>query len=241
MPISRCAPPRSTCACSSSRPASTSWCARPSESMTLSTAGRLNSRSCASDPRCVRHSSPDCMRLAAGVHAARDVAQAPEREQLVEGIVRVGFRRVLRLTTCRDRAPAGCGRRLRSGWPPRPARRGGRLRQQARQQRALRSPRPRRATAAPAAHGSQRGWMLLPNTSPAARRTTLALTRWRSSVNAPSNARSLMMLMRRGTPPDRRWISRKRAVREHLARGAGDAQAMAHVCRASSPDSGSRW
>src|SRR3954466_4721514 len=35
------------------------------------------------------------------------------------------------------------------------------------------------ATAAPeyAAHGSHAGWMLLPNTSPAARRTTLALTR----------------------------------------------------------------
>ena len=38
-----------------------------------------------------------------------------------------------------------------------------------------------------------------------------------------------MMLMSRGTPPDRRLISRKRAVREDFARGAGDAQAMAHV------------
>ena len=32
------------------------------------------------------------------------------------------------------------------------------------------------ATAEPATHGSHPGWMLLPNTSPAARRTTLALT-----------------------------------------------------------------
>jgi len=60
------------------------------------------------------------------------------------------------------------------------------------------------ATAEPVAHGNQRGWMVLPKTSPAARRTTFAAIACRSSVNAPSNARSQMMLMSRGTPPDRR-------------------------------------
>ena len=173
---------------------------------------------------------PGLQRLAAGIDAAGDVAQAPQREQLVEGVVRIGLGGVLRLTTCRGRRRRGGRRRGRGR-----RRRGGhaaRARGVAAAGAAAAAPRSRRRwrpRAAAAVQGSQRGWNVLPNTSPAARRTTLALTRWRSSVNAPSSARSLMMLMRRGTPPERRWISRKRAVREDLARGAGDAQAMAHV------------
>ena len=38
---------------------------------------------------------PGLQRLAAGIDAARDIAQAPEREQLVECVVGIGFARVL--------------------------------------------------------------------------------------------------------------------------------------------------
>ena len=80
-----------------------------------------------------------------------------------------------------------------------------------------------------AAQGSQRGWMFLPNTSPAARRTTLAPTTWRSSVNAPSK-RAIA-----DDVDEPRHAARKpldlaqRAGREDFARRARDAQAVAHV------------
>ena len=87
------------------------------------------------------------------------------------------------------------------------------------------------AAPAPAAsaQGIHSGANGLPNTSFAAWRTTAPVTRWRSWVYAPSSARSLMMLIRRGTPPARRCSSSSAIGAEDVAGGAGDAQAMAHV------------
>ena len=110
----------------------------------------------------------------------------------------------------------GCGRRVR--------------REKARQRcsTALRDGQRRRPPAA-AAHGSQRGWMLLPNTSPAARRTTLALT----SVAVLGERAEQGAIADDVDEP--RHAAREpldlaqRAVGEHFARGAGDAQAMTHV------------
>ena len=95
MPISRCAPPRSTCAFSSSRPASTSWCDLPDG------VDDVEHRRAIEQPQLRQRAAlrqalePRLLRLAAGIDLAGDVAQTPEREQLVEGVVGIGFACVL--------------------------------------------------------------------------------------------------------------------------------------------------
>ena len=118
------------------------------------------------------------MRLLQGSTLPGDVAQAPEREQLVERVVRIGFaRRTAPAAASRSGARRrGLRRRRAAAAAAAAAPAALRRRQEARQRAAPRSPRRRAPTRRqPAAHGSQRGWMFRPNTSPAARRTTLAL------------------------------------------------------------------